>query len=92
MSSFAQQRTHGTAQQPAKGTGNNLSVVNLVRVEPFETNQQVKRVGVAFDVVTCGPASLPCSTAPNVSCAALSKGPIFFNHGSRDLSGALVHR
>jgi hypothetical protein len=81
MSSLAQQRIQGTAQQPAKGTGNNLSVVNFVGVEPFETNQKVKRVGIAFDVIACRPTSLPRTTASDIVRAPLPKGGSFLNHG-----------
>jgi hypothetical protein len=81
LGSFTQQRRQRAAQQPAKGASDSLPIASFVWVDSFEADQQVKRLSIAFDVITCRPASLPRPTAPDIVGAPLPKGDSFLNHG-----------
>jgi hypothetical protein len=67
------------ATPPAKGASDSLPIAS-VWVESFEAEQQVKRLSIAFDVITCCPASLTRPTTPDIVRAPLLKGGSFLNH------------
>jgi hypothetical protein len=77
--SFTQQGRQRAAQQSAKGASDSLPIAS-VWVESFEADQQVKRLSIAFDVITCCPASLARPTTPDIVGAPLLKGGSLLNH------------
>jgi hypothetical protein len=84
LGSFTQQSRQCAAQQPAKGASDSLPIASFVWIESFETDQQVKRLSVAFNVITGCPTSLPRPAPPDIVGAPLPKGGSFLN---QDTSG-----
>ena len=80
MGGLTDQCGQRAAQQSAEGIGHDLPVIDLVGIEPFETDQEIERLGVAFDEIACRPARLPRPTAPGIIGTALPQGRIFLNH------------
>jgi hypothetical protein len=80
MSGLTDQCGQRAAQQSAEGIGHDLPVIDLVGIEPFETDQEIERLGVAFDVIASSTTRLPRPTTPDIVGAPLLKSGSFLNH------------
>src|SRR5262249_21845225 len=80
MGGLTDQCGQGAAQQSAEGIGHDLPVIDLVGIEPFETDQEIERLGVAFDVIASSTTRLSRPTTPDIVGTALPKGGSFLNH------------
>src|SRR6516225_1779433 len=80
MGGLTDQCGQRAAQQSAEGIGHDLPVSDLVGIEPFETDQEIERLGVAFDAIASSTTRLPRPTAADLLRAPPPKGGSFLSH------------